>query len=70
MKKILIDTDVLLDFFFDRKPHSDNSTIILSLCERGILEGYILEDKYLWYKLIRVLVICSQLLDFSLGITV
>ena len=41
MKKILIDTDVILDFFFDRKPHSENSTIILSLCERGLLEGYI-----------------------------
>jgi len=41
MKKILIDTDVILDFFFDRKPHSDNSTIILSLCERGLLEGFI-----------------------------
>ena len=41
MKKILIDTDVLLDFFFDRKPFSMDSAIILSLCERNILEGYI-----------------------------
>jgi len=41
MKKVLIDTDVILDFFFDRKPHSDYSTIILSLCERGVLEGFI-----------------------------
>ncbi|MEA2041139.1 MAG: PIN domain-containing protein, partial [Bacteroidota bacterium] len=41
MKKILIDTDVILDFFFDRKPHSDNSTIILNLCERRQLEGFI-----------------------------
>ena len=41
MKKILIDTDVLLDFFFDRKPFSKDSAIILSLCERNILEGYI-----------------------------
>ncbi|MDP2723418.1 MAG: PIN domain-containing protein [Bacteroidales bacterium] len=41
MKKILIDTDVLLDFFFDRKPFSKDSAIILSFCERNILEGYI-----------------------------
>ena len=41
MKKILIDTDVILDFFFDRKPYSDQSTIILSYCERGLLKGFI-----------------------------
>ncbi len=41
MKKILIDTDVLLDFLFDRKPYSDISTIILSRCERKQLKGYI-----------------------------
>ncbi len=41
MKKILIDTDVILDFFFDRKPFSDNSTIILSHCEKGLLDGFI-----------------------------
>lgn len=41
MKKILIDTDVILDFFFDRKPYSDNSAIILGLCERELLEGFI-----------------------------
>ncbi len=41
MKKILIDTDVILDFFFDIKPFSDNSTIILNLCERKIIEGFI-----------------------------
>jgi len=41
MKKILIDTDVILDFFFDRKPFSDYSTQLLSLCERGLLEGFV-----------------------------
>ena len=41
MKQVLIDTDVLLDFFFDRKPYSDDSTVILSLCEQGVLEGFI-----------------------------
>ncbi len=41
MKKVLIDTDVILDFFFDRKPFSDDSAIILSLCEQGKLQGYI-----------------------------
>jgi len=41
MKKILIDTDVILDFFFDRKPYSDNAATILSLCEQGLLDGFI-----------------------------
>ncbi len=41
MKRILIDTDVILDFFFDRKPYSDNSAIILSLCEQKQLDGFI-----------------------------
>ena len=41
MKKILIDTDVILDFFFDRKPFSENSAIILSLCEKKVIEGFI-----------------------------
>lgn len=41
MKKILIDTDVILDFFFDRKPFSENSAIILSKCEQKKIEGYV-----------------------------
>ena len=41
MKKILVDTDVILDFFFDRKPFSENSTTILNLCEKKIIEGYL-----------------------------
>ena len=41
MKKILIDTDVILDFFFDRKPYSHNSALILSRCERGLLDGFV-----------------------------
>jgi len=38
---ILIDTDVILDFFFDRKPFSDNSAKILSLCEDKKIKGFI-----------------------------
>ena len=41
MKKILIDTDVILDFFFDRRPFSEYATIILSRCEKKVLEGFI-----------------------------
>ncbi len=41
MKNILIDTDVILDFFFDRKPHSEYSTFILSYCEKGLLKGFV-----------------------------
>ncbi|MCP5063468.1 MAG: PIN domain-containing protein [Ignavibacteriae bacterium] len=41
MKKILIDTDVILDFFFDRKPYSDYASRIFSLCEKGKLKAHI-----------------------------
>lgn len=41
MRNILIDTDVILDFFFDRKPFSDNSAIILAQCESNKLNGFI-----------------------------
>ena len=40
MDKVLIDTDVLLDFFFDRKPFSRYATEVLNLCEENKLSGY------------------------------
>lgn len=41
MKKILIDTDVILDFFFDRKPFSEYSGQVLALCETGKIKGFV-----------------------------
>lgn len=41
MKKILIDTDVILDFFLDREPFSENAAKILSLCESKQITGFI-----------------------------
>lgn len=41
MDKILIDTDVILDFFFDRKPFSGDAARILNLCEKGIIKGFV-----------------------------
>ena len=41
MTRILIDTDVILDFFFDRTPFSDDAAIILSLCEAKQIKGFI-----------------------------
>lgn len=41
MNHVLIDTDVLLDFFFDREPFSENAAQILSLCESRQIKGYI-----------------------------
>jgi predicted nucleic acid-binding protein len=39
--KILLDTDVILDFFLDRKPFSDDSAKILSWCELKEIQGFI-----------------------------
>ncbi len=41
MNNILIDTDVMLDFFFDRQPFSEQASMILILCEKKILQGFI-----------------------------
>lgn len=41
MKNVLIDTDVILDFFFDRVPFSDHAAQVFSLCDSGYLNGYV-----------------------------
>ena len=41
MKHILIDTDVILDLFFDREPFSENAAKILSLCEKKAVIGFV-----------------------------
>lgn len=39
MDTVLIDTDVLLDFFFNRKPFAEYSTEVLNLCEQNKIIG-------------------------------
>ena len=41
MDKVLIDTDVILDFLFDRKPFSEDAAQILSWCENGKIQGFV-----------------------------
>ncbi|MBL1410228.1 type II toxin-antitoxin system VapC family toxin [Sphingobacterium faecale] len=41
MEKILIDADVILDFFFDRQPFSDDASQILGLCETKVIQGFV-----------------------------
>ena len=38
---MLVDTDVILDFFFDRIPYSLDAERLFSLCEAGRIEGYV-----------------------------
>src|SRR6478735_4333964 len=40
MDKVLIDTDVILDFFFDRQPFSEDATKIFLLCENKEIRGF------------------------------
>jgi len=40
MDSVLIDTDVLLDLFFDRQPFAEYSTEVLNLCAEKKLKGY------------------------------
>jgi predicted nucleic acid-binding protein len=41
MDHVLIDTDVVLDFFFDRMPFAEYATQIFNLCEQGKIKGYV-----------------------------
>lgn len=41
MDRVLIDTDIILDFFFDRLPFSESAEKILILCENKEIEGYV-----------------------------
>lgn len=40
MNNVLIDTDVLMDFFFDRKPFAEFATEVLNRCEEKTIKGY------------------------------
>ena len=40
MDNVLIDTDVLLDFFFDREPFSEFAAQVLNLCEDRTINGF------------------------------
>jgi len=41
MQSVLIDTDVILDFFFDREPFSKHAALVIELCQEGKLNGYV-----------------------------
>jgi len=55
MKDIVIDTDVLMDFFLNREPFADAAAKVMSLCESGVINGYITPVIYsnLYYLLRR-----------------
>ncbi len=40
MDNVLIDTDVILDFFFDRDPFAEFAAEILNLCEEKKINGF------------------------------
>lgn len=41
MDRLLIDTDVILDFFFDRQPFSEYAAKVFSLCELKSIQGFV-----------------------------
>ncbi|MCZ4242447.1 type II toxin-antitoxin system VapC family toxin [Pedobacter punctiformis] len=54
INNILIDSDILLDFFLQREPFFDDSIKILSLCEKrkanGFVTGLIISNTYYLLK--------------------
>lgn len=41
MDNVLIDTDVILDFFFDRQPYVEYSAQVIGLCETNRIKGFV-----------------------------
>lgn len=41
MDHVLLDTDVLLDFFFDRIPYSNHTAVVLHHCEEKKIKGFV-----------------------------
>lgn len=41
MEKVLLNTDVILDFFFDRQPFAEYAAKIFSLCELESIQGFV-----------------------------
>jgi len=56
MTDLFIDTDVIIDFLIDRKPHSREAAIIFTLIEQKKLKGYVssLTFSNLYYVLRKV----------------
>ena len=56
MTDLFIDTDVLIDFLIDRKPHSREAAIIFTMVEQKKLKGYVssLTFSNLYYVLRKV----------------
>ncbi|MCF0057258.1 PIN domain-containing protein [Dyadobacter sp. CY356] len=56
MRKVIIDTDIILDFFFERQPFSDNAVKIFSLLESGEVQGFVTPLIYsnVYYLLIKM----------------
>jgi predicted nucleic acid-binding protein len=40
MDHVLIDTDVILDFFFDRAPFAEHASAVFVLCENNKIKGF------------------------------
>lgn len=40
MDNVLIDSDVILDFFFDREPFAEYATEVFMLCENNKIKGF------------------------------
>ncbi|MFN7419685.1 MAG: PIN domain-containing protein, partial [Flavobacterium sp.] len=40
MDNVLIDSDVILDFFFDREPFAEYATEVFTLCENDKIKGF------------------------------
>jgi len=41
MDRVLLDNNVIMDFFFDRKPYSEDAARVIGLCETKKIKGFV-----------------------------
>ncbi len=41
MERLLVDTDVILDFYFEREPFAEHTAKVFSLMDKGKIKGYV-----------------------------
>ena len=56
MYKVLVDSNIFVDFMFRRQPFYSNSEKVISLCEKNIIKGYVttsilMDLRYIFYRM-------------------
>ncbi len=64
MKNVLIDSDVILDYFIDREPFAEHAAKVISLCDSNEIRGFVTPVMYSnVYYILRNIASHAQVID-------